>query len=179
VRIIIAPTEIKVIAAKRAAKRAARDLGINVTIAVSKSKPASELKAQPRELIEAHVGASNRTIGLFAEDPNATHALGVENTGVYVGGGKNVDIAVVSLFDRQGCETTTTSQGFPMPAEALGMSLLANQDQTGGSFIARLTGCDGADWMSHYSDGIIPRVRLIADAVYTAIVCAVKMRKHP
>ena len=149
-RIAISPTAIKVTAAKNAARRASADLGVDVSVVESKHKFGSGVPEQPGTLVEGHLGALNRAKPLLdaPDATDATHALGVENTAAYMGGGKWTDPAVVVLLGRDGEETCTTSVGFPMPNKQLGQAISDEHKHTAGSDIAkdsRLRRCELAE----------------------------------
>lgn len=171
-RIVISPTALKVAGAQLAINRAfGRPTG-RAELIESKHKSPSGIKEQPIDLVEAHTGAFNRAEDLLKATPpdEATHALGIENAYIHVGRGKWVDAAVAVLLDRQGNEVVATSVGVPAPIGELGTALAYGQDKTAGSFIAKRTGCDGADWHSYMTDGKFPRVEQIAGAVFAVLV---------
>lgn len=171
-KIAISPTTIKVQAAKNAAIRASRDLGIPIEIIESVHKFDSGVPPQPFNPVEAHQGARKRAQDVLnaPDAKEATHALGIENGAMDLGMVKYADPAIVVLLDRSGEWTVIPSLGFPMPVKELGMSLQSEQKQTAGNFIAKRIGGDHANWQSTSSGGLLPRDKNIEDAVYAAIV---------
>ena len=136
-------------------------------------KTKTGVNEQPYGDEEIFLGAWNRATFVLDAVPEARFGLGIENGLVPHRRGFHRDYAYVVLRER-GTEEfeVATSAGVICPERFVQMSRDSFWNETAGSFYAKETGCDGADWHSHATGGLLTR-----EAILTTPVLDVFARK--
>lgn len=126
---------------------------------------------------ETRSGAYNRAIGALSSTMSADVGLGIENGIDISRGATSYDFASIILvykyskFARRKF-VRVDSIYVPMPDEDVNASIDSNGQKTAGAFLAERTGCDPADPHAYLTGGLLPRAKILEQAILTALAIA-------
>lgn len=146
----------------RAANNALVITALQTMFEMVSKKTATGVNEQPYGDAEGFLGAWNRATFVLEAEPTARFGLGAENCLVKRERGVHMDFAYVVLRERDSDEfEVATSAGVVCPERFVELSRATDWAETAGSFYAKETGCDGADWHSHATGGLLTRETIL------------------